>query len=66
MSRKTIRRVWPIAAALLLVIAGVVTIRADWLNAEDANVVVAGGALLAALASWAATSRASDTAEALA
>ncbi|MFE6225494.1 hypothetical protein [Streptomyces sp. NPDC057854] len=66
MSRKTIRRVWPIAAAVLLVLAAVVTIRADWLEVDDANVVVAGGALLAALASWAATSRASDTAEALA
>ncbi|MFF0426921.1 hypothetical protein ACFYUJ_21215 [Streptomyces sp. NPDC004520] len=66
MSRKTIRQIWPAAVAMALVIAGIVTMRADWLAADDANVLVAGGALLAALASWAATSRASDTAEALA
>ncbi|MFB7589391.1 hypothetical protein [Streptomyces sp. NPDC056169] len=66
MSMKTIRRAWPAAVAVALVIAGVVTIRADWLAADDANVLVAGGALMAALASWAATSRASDTAEAVA
>ncbi|MFI0829641.1 hypothetical protein ACH4Q7_35155 [Streptomyces roseolus] len=66
MSRKTIRRIWPAMAGVALVTAGLVTMRSDWLAAEEANVLVAGGALMAALASWAATSRASDTAEALA
>lgn len=60
------RRAWTSVAALGAV-AGILTVkRADWLNGDQLGVVAAVASVVAAAAAWAATSRAADTAEALA
>ncbi len=53
------------AAAALLIGLAVVTYFTDAVDGDKANVIVAGAALLTAMASWSATARASDTADAM-
>ncbi|MFD4142353.1 hypothetical protein [Streptomyces sp. NPDC058572] len=60
------RRVaWPAGALLFVATLAVVTYSLDALDGDKANVVIAGAALITAVASWLATARASETAEAM-
>lgn len=56
---------WTVTAAAGLLTLAATTLATDWLSGETANVVIAGAAFLTAVASWHATARASDTAEAM-
>ncbi|HEY9372596.1 hypothetical protein [Streptomyces sp.] len=66
MSAIWIRRAWVGSAALVALAALGAAKKMDWLNGDQLGVIAAVASVFAAAASWAATSRAADTADAVA
>ncbi|MFD7861885.1 hypothetical protein [Streptomyces sp. NPDC059783] len=63
MSRNKKRHIWILISALVVAAATAVAARRGWLDADRAGVLTAFLSLVAAVAAWVTSARASDTAE---